>query len=1052
MTIVKLSLKHTLPRTETGVAQTFELRLHDLDVGAGLSHPDTTPLHRLHLGSRSVPNDPLDADVYRLTLAANQITVERSGSGVLVDHLRLLSISSIFAGAVVSQWPTPWSKSPSFLSGDPNSQLLAVDIELGQVEVTERLEVLQAMTAKTKLPRIQIEPQPLLPTVLSPVPRITVGFRVGPIVARLISHSTENEGSPFALEARTDGLAVSLASHFASLPDKRMAHVSHDRIGIQMDLHLSCNLQRAFVGVCMSGEEQQPESLVSIDTIQVTAHVNALGDVADNEQSAVTIDVPSAFTDLHLSTEAISVELWQPDVIRAVSRIVSSVAGSPKPPSPSSGGRALDQLPFGLATTVAVGRFVLFVTAPDIAPSENLDISRGTAVHLGSCFSYCAIHSRHAQRIKDLRPRSETRLRLSLPTEPVMNAVAGNIPTVATRSTRALIGVSIWDMAARDAVATKFSADDPYCLSELDSPSESREFLRIKSVDFEGILTGVRPNGIFQPIHEDELVIKAALSLVRGTLQLASLYNILLAAKTLKYIAPSRPESDPPKPKPKPKPSSLLVTLQCDIRQLQLLVMFPVQTKLYLRASYLCCDITSKQEVAVKWSSIVLAIKVITKRDGVQREEWEDFACLADWRVNLPLKARPLQISVEADGARLRIPFDYVLADLILDINLTIKSAKHLLRMVAAGEYQDPPAPEAEAAKVLPKIVLKVRCLTVEAADEEFESRLGVIWQTGFPAARLRQERDQAFEAKVSIITAPQSTHALPQARGAHSDFQFSARHTVSVEEARQRLYQVHSVAWRTAYQKSKTTQAEHELRRLRHALGDHADVKPVDDIVPINPPNNLAPLFRLTFNTLALTLESPHSLVKNVANFLYNAGSGLPKSTEFSLLVPLHISFTVSSARFTLRDYPLPMVSIPESSTSTPALAFDSDVVIAEEMGGERSVDWVNSVVLKENYGIYGASPLSISIPKTIMPVKSYARPTIRVLTDDVTDFAWGMSYSSATQDLMRVIDMLSHATKDQSPPIGFWDKVRIRAMCLPWSAYRRPATLVAADSPLAY
>ena len=99
-----------------------------------------------------------------------------------------------------------------------------------------------------------------------------------------------------------------------------------------------------------------------------------------------------------------------------------------------------------------------------------------------------------------------------------------------------------------------------------------------------------------------------------------------------------------------------------------------------------------------------------------------------------------------------------------------------------------------------------------------------------------------------------------------------------------------------------------------------------------------------------------------------------------------------------------------------------------AEEMGGERSVDWIKSVVLKENYGIYGASPLSISVPKTIMPVKSYARPRIRVLTDDVTDFAWGVSYGSATQDLMRVIDTLSHATKDQSPPIGFWDKVRGR------------------------
>ncbi|KZT74332.1 hypothetical protein DAEQUDRAFT_761200 [Daedalea quercina L-15889] len=1005
VTVSKLTLKHALPRMETDVTQTFEVALYDLHVGAGLSHPDTTPLHRQHLGSRSVPNDPLSADVYRLTVSAHQVTLDRSSSGALVSHLRLLSVSSIFAGAVVSQWPTPWLKGPAFMHGDPNSQLLAVDVELGSVEVTERLEVLRAMMARTKPPKVQTEARPLLPTVLSPVPRIAFGFKVGPVVARLISLSTENDGVPFALEAHTDGLTFTLGSQFVSLPDKRMAH-----------------LQRTFVGVCVSlsgGEDQPRESLLSIDTIQVTAYGNALGDVADEVHNTVTVDVPSAYTDLQCSTEAISVELWQPDVIKAVTRIFASFTGAPKPPSPSPRQRALDQLPFGLSVAVAVGRFVLFVTAPDIAPTEDLDISRGVALHLGACFSYCAVHSRHAERIQNLRPRSEIRLRLALPTEHVMKAVAGNSPPVATRSTRALMGASFWDMAARDAVATQFSADDPSCL-EFDPQLDTRQFLHVKRVDLEGVLTGLRSNGTFQPVHEDELVVKISASLIRGTLRLAQLYNVLLALKTLQSIIPSKPKSN----ELSSPPSSMLVTLQCDIKQLQLLVQFSLQTKLYLRVSYLCCDVTSQSIVAIKWSNIVLAVNVFTQRDGVQREEWEQFACFADWRISLPLNARPLQVSVEADGALLRIPFDYVLADLILDINLTIKSAKHLLRMVPAGKYQRPPAPEAEAAKVLPKMVIKIRCLTVEAADEKFESRLGLIWQAGFPAARLKQEREEAFGAKVSSITASQSSHALPQTRGTVSDFQFTAKHTVSVEEARQRLSQVHSVAWKTAYSKFKSTRAENERYRLRHILGDHADAKVIGDIVPINPLTFLPPLFRLTFDSLVLNLESPRTLVENVSDFLHDAGSGLPKDTQFSLLTPLHISFTVSSARFALREYPLPMLSIPASRTSSPALAFDSDVVIAEEMGGERSVNWIKSVVIEENYGIYGASPLSISVPKTIMPVKSYARPTIRVLTDDVTDFAWGVSYSAATQDLMRILDTLSHATKDRSPPIGFWDK----------------------------
>ena len=74
----------------------------------------------------------------------------------------------------------------------------------------------------------------------------------------------------------------------------------------------------------------------------------------------------------------------------------------------------------------------------------------------------------------------------------------------------------------------------------------------------------------------------------------------------------------------------------------------------------------------------------------------------------------------------------------------------------------------------------------------------------------------------------------------------------------------------------------------------------------------------------------------------------------------------------------------------------------------------------------IHGAKPMWIAVPKTMMPVKSYANPMIHIAARDVTSFAWGVSYGAATQDLTRVLETLSTAPRDSSPHLGFWDKVR--------------------------
>lgn len=1036
----KLTLRHCLTPVQTDVSQVFAVTMNNLHLGGGLSHPDINSMHRQYLGSRSVPNDDLSADVYRLDFSVSSLTLDRFGSGAVVDHLQVISVDLVKIDAVVSQWPFPWVCGPTFMSGDPNSQLLAVNLELGSIRLTERLEVLQSMLANRPSPKPHSESRTLLPSVLSPLPRVAFGMKIGPVLVRLISTGTSSDEGPFALEARTDGFMTSFDSQYRFMTDKHLSNMAHDHPGLQMDFYLKCALHRTFVSVCfgsdmseghhpgpLPGSSSYPgENLLSLEAIEISGHGSSLGDIADELHGAVTMDVPSLFTELHCSTEAISIELWQPGVIGAVRRMARTFGGSPKPPvKRDSPQYVLDHLPFGIAASVAVGRLVVFVTGPDIAPGDELELTRGVAIHSGISFSYCAVHSKHSDRIRDLLPRSQKRLSLSLPSENIVKAVAGATVPSAMPNTRVLLGIALWDVGLRDAIATRFTADDPYCYADGDGSPASRESVRIKSIDVDVILSGMRPNGSYRPGVKDDLLITVLVSKVRGSLRLAHIYNMLLAAKTLKTLTPASPK---PVSKTVAAPSTLALHFQSDLRELQVLFEFPLRSKMFARISNLRCQLLPEEAMQVKWSSLTLAVAATTLRDGREKENWEELVRLTDWRVTIPSSTRPPSLLVEGDSGRLHIPFDFVLADLILDINLTVKSSKHLIRMVAAGKYSQPPAPEAEEAKIVPDITIKVRCLTVQAADEDLESNLGLIWRAGSEASRVRLERDEAFEAKASVIRTSHGSSLTSKPGDVDPDFHFGNKHTVSVDNARQRLHQVHSVAWRSAFVKAKQTQAAREVSYAYYAARTRCEEDTFGDLVRVNPLRSIPPLFRLTFDSLSLHLIAPPSLINNVPDFLFAAGNGLPKDTEFSLLVPLHLNFTVASLRFSFREYPLPLLNIPpNTSEGSPALEFDGHVVIAEEMGTESSVEWFPAEVVPAHQGLHGAAHLSIMVPKTIMPVKTYAEPTIRVLTSGTTDFSWGVSYGAATQDLMRIIDTLSHAPRDCSPPIGFWDKLRL-------------------------
>lgn len=298
-----------------------------------------------------------------------------------------------------------------------------------------------------------------------------------------------------------------------------------------------------------------------------------------------------------------------------------------------------------------------------------------------------------------------------------------------------------------------------------------------------------------------------------------------------------------------------------------------------------------------------------------------------------------------------------------------------------------------------------------------------------------RLEREEAFEAKVAAIAKAEGREQGPESSSplsTSSRWKFGGRHTVDVENARGRLALFNSANYvrrfRNALQEHARKESTH-LRQVRllaplicfprcflipfrsilqvQVHSKHDSRLPID----VTPDHRCSPMFRMTFFGIRVDISPPSFPLKDLPDFLHDVGRGLPKTTEFSLLVPLHLSWTMDTARVILRDYPVPLFNLPAISPSdkstAKAIEFESDLVIGEEMAGSDSFFWIPTAVIPANLGQEGAAAFELKVAKTIMPVKTYAQPTIKFNTSQVTSWGWGSSMQPGIQDMMKVFEV---------------------------------------------
>jgi len=1018
-----------LTEAETG---TYKTLIKGVAVDFSLSDPNRNWLHRTHLGCRA-KSDTHDPDAYSLKLTLHQITVERETQR---HTMRLARLGSFNLIALASQWPSPFLVPGPFMC-DANSPILAMHIRVAGVQITEGIQDLQRLIATIGATQ-KAHDKHHTPSMSLSIPRLIIGLESGPIGARIIYDAGKGEKHR-ALELRNNGFSVSLDSEYKhpSLAIARTYPWASSVRSLHWNCTLSIVLEPVLVRVRLKQEDIAVEGealltsdkdflddppVLSVGTIEVNVAANAVARKDGAAESLAVIDKFTLVYELSAAFDTICTELWHPISVDATLRLLSLIPHKTKMPEATFEDQPrFTRLPTGLSAKIAIAHFVVFITSPIISPGENLDLSRGFAMRTTISLEYCSLHASHDHWFDDPK-QTRSRAKLLLPAELSVDALAAAKMIVPPNEKSSFVKVLVVNLVFRTAVATLYEPDEPAIVGRDDLIDGHQEFLRIDRMQFDLCLSCKlsSPHRKLTDICDISFQIPS----IRADLELSHAYSVLLGLQTFRILSPPQPASRVAESK-----SGIVFVLQGNVTTVRVHLALPNQ-KLLARIDGLSPYLDSSGPPRIRMAKTAVFISLppqINRWEEPTESRWDEFVTLQAWEICLAPHAGSLSISTNGDSARLRIPYGFVIADLVQDIIVSLKAVRHISRMASAGCYSTMPSPEPEGPKSVPHITLRLACLCLEAQDDPFESKLALIWQAGAEAVKQRLDREDAFKAKVATVLAatPDLQTTVQKVEGEH-EYQFSAKHTVSIEDARKRLDDVHALDWTLRLERLKEQRSKEEdaIMHKTHTPPPISSRSP--DLTPIPSLPQAPPLLRATFHDLSLTISPPSFSIDHLPDVMHDFGGGLPRDTKFSLLIPLHIHFTLSSLQVSLRDYPLPLFNVPPRGKSRQvSWTFSTDLIVGEEMGSQLSVNWIDCPIIRPRQALHGEAPFSIAVPKTIMPVKTYAAPTIEITTAGPTILSWAVSYGPAIQDMMRVVETLSSSPRDSSPALGFWDKV---------------------------
>lgn len=398
---------------------------------------------------------------------------------------------------------------------------------------------------------------------------------------------------------------------------------------------------------------------------------------------------------------------------------------------------------------------------------------------------------------------------------------------------------------------------------------------------------------------------------------------------------------------------------------------------------------------------------------SVHPGHWDRVLCVDTLTCRVNDSVNKDLIVIDTLAIRLMQPHNFVAYELFDSIAIFVKIIKHLVSAIKEKNQSIIVYPTESDPLDIPPIKLRSKRLTFLMEDDPFESELGMIYQLGLVEQRKRLDLHTLFE---------QMSSETPD-------------YDESTNERLHALYKSMEVLW---IRKVKAYRAKllSEIEKNSDFLFGSEPTLPKEDNIRVRSYLKMPPLLHVILSGVDLGISAARFAQKDLAQFIYDNGQGVPKNTKYSLALPAYMRLAVEELRMHLRDYPLPLLYLPHTVDSTGkgrALLMHGNLVITEQMVTDdhslrRIVELLTETTKTSRYPTDEFSKFdSVVVMKSLAPVKMYTDMDILFDSEQPSRFVWGQSYQFGLQQVILKADQFSKPPVDPSPALGIWDKLRV-------------------------
>ena len=285
--------------------------------------------------------------------------------------------------------------------------------------------------------------------------------------------------------------------------------------------------------------------------------------------------------------------------------------------------------------------------------------------------------------------------------------------------------------------------------------------------------------------------------------------------------------------------------------------------------------------------------------------------------------------------------------------------------------------------------------------DDPFETELGMIYQLGKVEQRKRLELYNLFETKAST---------------SHID-------TEEYFDNLSRLNRTISQSWIRKVNVYKSKLRSEIIANKDYLLGNEVklDESLNDDVVTYA---YALPLFSVYMDKFQIDISKPKFNIDEVVNFIYDFGQGVPKTTEYTLLIPMYMALQLGELRMHLRDYPLPLLHSPRNKDmDETSFKLNGHLVISEAFA--KAIEHMRQIdvplVPEHKHKHKQLNKFEFWLWKNFGECKVVHRFGVCFNSNYPTRIVWGASYNFGIQQMMANFDRFSKPPVDPSTKLDF-------------------------------